>query len=86
MTYRVTYNDLTKNTFKERFYIDFKDTVILSSTKVRQILQNYLSISGKLKGKASKCQSCIGQLLIMLNHIGTGLKGATYVWQKSTIF
>ena len=76
-----TYNGLTENTFKDRFYKH-----LLSSTKVRQILQNYLSISGKWKEKASKNQSCIGQLLIMLNHIRTGLKGATYVQQKGTIF
>ena len=56
----------------------FISTAILSNTKVRQIIQNYLSISGKWKEKTSKSQSCIGQLLIMLNHIGTGLKGAAY--------
>ena len=58
---------------------DFISTAIRSSTNVRQILQNYLSISGNRKEKASKNQSCMIQLLIMLNHIKTGLKGATYV-------
>ena len=36
-------NGLTENTFKDRFY----KHRISSSTKVRQILQNSLSISGK---------------------------------------
>ena len=72
---RVNYNSLTENTFKHRFI----NTAIPSSTKVRQILQNCLRIYGKWKEKASKNQSCIGQLLILLNHIRTGLKGTTYV-------
>ena len=58
---------------------DFIKTAVPSSTKVRQILQSYLSISGKWKEKASRNQSFIGQLMIMLNHIRTGLKGETYV-------
>ena len=41
---------------------DSISTEIPSSTKVRQIPQNYLSISGKWKEKASKNQSSIGQL------------------------
>ena len=38
-------------------------------------LQNYQSISGKWKEKASENQSYIGQLLIVPNHIRTGQKG-----------
>ena len=53
---RVNYNNLKTN---------FINTAIPSSTKVRQIPQNYISISGKWKWKALKKQSCIGQLLIM---------------------
>ena len=71
----VNYNDLTENTFKDRFYKHCN----FFKCESRQTLQNYLSNSGKWKGKASKNQSCIGQLLIMLNHIRTGLQGATYV-------
>ena len=55
---------------------DFISTAILSSTKVKQIPQNYLNISEKWKENASKNQSSIGQLLIMLNLIRTG---STYV-------
>ena len=40
---RVKCNVLTENTFKDRFY----KPCIPSSTKVRQILQNSRSISGK---------------------------------------
>ena len=40
---RVNYNSFTENSFKYRFI----STAIPSSTKVRQILQNYLSIYGK---------------------------------------
>ena len=65
---------------------DFISTAIPSSTKIRQILENDLSTSGKWNGKSSKNQSCIGQLLIMPNYIRTGIKGSTYVWQKSTVF
>ena len=64
---------------KVRLKTDFISTAIPSSTKVTQISQNYLNISGKWKEKASKNQSCIGQLLIMLNNIRTGRKGATHV-------
>ena len=62
---------------------DFINIAMLSSMRVRQILQNYLSISGKWKEKALKNQSCIAQLLIMPNHITTSLKDA---YSKSTIF
>ena len=58
---------------------NFISTTIASSTRVRKTTQNYLSISGKWKEKILKNQSCIGQLLIMPNHIRVGLKGATYV-------
>ena len=65
---------------------NFISTAIPSNMNIRQILQNYLSISWKWNEKAPKNKSCIGQLLIMINHIRTGLKGAAYVWEKSTIF
>ena len=58
---------------------NFISTAVPSSTRVRQFPQKHLSISRKKKEKASKKQSCIGQLRIMPNHIRTGLKGATYV-------
>ena len=66
----VNYNVLQKIHLKTNFI----SIAIPSSTKVWQIPQNYLNISGKWKEKAWKNQSCIGQLLIMLNHIRTGLK------------
>ena len=59
----VKYNGLTENTFKDWFYKHCNSSKYQSKTN----------------SKASKIQSCIGQLLIMLNHIRTGLKGATYI-------
>ena len=59
----VKYNGLTENTFKDWFYKHCNSSKYQSKTN----------------SKASKIQSCIGQLLIMLNHIRTGLKGATHV-------
>ena len=60
---RVKYNSLTENTFKDQFYKH----------------DNSFKYESKANSKASKIQSCIGQLLITLNHVRTGLKGATYV-------
>ena len=68
-------------TVSQKIYLktDFISTTIPSSTRVRQILRNYVSILGKEKENTLKNQSCIGQLLIMPNHVRMGLKGATYV-------
>ena len=49
----VNYNGLTENTFKDRFYKH----------------RNSFKYEFKANSKASKIESCIGQLLIMLNHI-----------------
>ena len=59
----VKYNSLTENTFKDQFYKH----------------HNSFKYESKANSKASKIQSCIGQLLITLNDIRMGLKGATYV-------
>ena len=71
----VNYHNLTENTFKDQFYKHHNSLKYESEANSTELS----SISGKWIEKASKNQSCIGQLLIMLNHIRMGLKGATYV-------
>ena len=75
----VNYDGLTENTFKDRFYKHRNSFKYENKANSTQLSKHFWE-------KGSKNQSCIGQLLIMLNHMRTDLKGATYVQQKSTIF
>ena len=73
----VNYNGLIENTFKDHFYKHRNSFKYESKANSTELSKHFWEMNEKKK--VLKNQSCIGQLLIMQNHIRMGLKSATYV-------
>ena len=71
----VNYNGFAENTFKSQFYKHRNSVRYECKTNSNELSKHFW----EMKRNGMKTQSCIGQSLIMRNHIRISPKGATYV-------